>query len=61
MFKCLPILTEKCLIIEKNSLYHTMSAEENNVDSILFIYLFLECEAAGTGEVGSIFLSMNGG
>ena len=38
MFKCLPILTEKCLIIEKNSLYHTMSAEENNVDSILFIF-----------------------
>ena len=33
----------------------------NNVDSILFIYLFLECEAAGTGEVGSFFLSMNGG
>ena len=61
MFKCLPILTEKCLIIEKDSLYHTMSAEENNVDSILFIYLFLECEAAGTGEVGSFFLSMNGG
>ena len=55
MFKCLPILTEKCLIIEKDSLYHTMSAEENNVDSILFIYLFLECEAAGTGKVGSFF------
>ena len=55
MFKCLPILTEKCLIIEKNSLYHTMSAEENNVDSILFIYLFIECEAVGTGEMRSSF------
>ena len=32
-----------------------MIAEENNVDSILFIYLFLECEAAGTGKVGSFF------
>lgn len=62
MFKCLPILKEKCLIIEKNSLYHTMSAEENNVDSILFIYLFLERGAAGIGVVGSFFyFSMNVG
>lgn len=61
MFKCLPLLTEKCLIIEMNSPYHTMSAEENNVDSILFIYLFLECGAAGTGVVGIFFFSMNVG
>ena len=62
MFKCLPILTEKCLIIEKNSLYHTMSAEENNVDSILFIFRMWGSRNWGSGKfLKKKFFSMNVG
>lgn len=45
---------------EKNSLYHIMSAEESNVDSILFIFRMWGSRNWGSGKF-FFFFSMNVG